>query len=90
MDIYSVEKNLSGSVLTAAHSNASFTSKPRQARLLLINAVVVITSIVGILSILEVARGVGFHESNIQHLGLTSELQEKDNETGRAFGRRYR
>ena len=46
-------------------------------RLLLINAVVVITSVVGILSILEVARGVGFHESNIQHLGLTSKLQQK-------------
>ena len=46
-------------------------------RLLLINAVIVITSVVGILSILEVARGVDFHESNIQHLALTSKLQEK-------------
>lgn len=45
-------------------------------RLVLINAVIIITSIVGILSILEVARGVGFHESNIQHLGLTSKLKE--------------
>lgn len=45
-------------------------------RLLLINIVIIFTSIVGILSILEVARGVGFHESNIQHLGLTSEFKE--------------
>ena len=43
-------------------------------RLVLINAVIVITSIVGLLSILEVARGVGFHESNIRHLGLISQL----------------
>ena len=46
-------------------------------RLLLINAVIVFTSVIGILSILEVSRGVGFHESNIQHLGLTSMLQQK-------------
>jgi len=45
-------------------------------RLLLINIVIILTSVVGILSILEVARGVGFHESNIQHLGLTSEFKE--------------
>jgi len=46
-------------------------------RLLLINIVIILTSVVGILSILEVARGVGFHESNIQHLGLTSEFKER-------------
>jgi len=46
-------------------------------RLFLINVVIIFTSIVGILSILEVARGVGFHESNIQHLGLTSEFKER-------------
>ena len=46
-------------------------------RLLIINIVIIFTSIVGILSILEVVRGVGFHESNIQHLGLTSEFKER-------------
>ena len=46
-------------------------------RLFLINIVIIFTSIVGILSILEVVRGVGFHESNIQHLGLTSEFKER-------------
>jgi len=45
-------------------------------RLLLINIVIILTSVIGILSILEVARGVGFHESNIQHLGLTSEFNK--------------
>jgi len=47
-----------------------------KSRLFLINIVIILTSIVGILSILEVTRGVGFHESNIQHLGLTSEFNE--------------
>ncbi len=46
-------------------------------RLILINTVIVLTSIVGFISIFEVARGVGFHESNIQHLGLNSEFQKK-------------
>ena len=46
-------------------------------RLLVINVVIILTSIVGLFSILEVGRGVGFHESNIQHLGLTSQLKEK-------------
>lgn len=46
-------------------------------RLSIISILVVVTSILGILSILEVARGVRFHESNIQHLSLTAQLKDE-------------
>lgn len=47
-----------------------------QRKLSFITTIIVLTSILGILSVLEVRRGVGLHESNIQHLGLTSQLKD--------------
>lgn len=46
-------------------------------RLSVINIVIIITSILGVLTIFEVSKGVRLHESNFEHLSLSSKLIQR-------------